>query len=144
MFFLLVVHFKAFPKLLFSGSLNVSQTSSVRRWSCCRARAAGTRGESKDKKLRITTRRMRRWNERWQRLSIIAKTMKTMMMVGTLPHKQILLHDKVYREVACTLAQKNFKKNIFKKKISKKKFQKKISKKKSKKKFSKKKLKKKN
>ena len=33
------------------------------------------------------------------------KTMKTMMMVGTLPHKQILLHDKVYREVARTLAQ---------------------------------------
>ena len=32
-----------------SGSQNISQISSVRRWSSCRARAAGTTGESKDK-----------------------------------------------------------------------------------------------
>ena len=34
------------------------------------------------------------------------KTMKsTMIMIGTLPHKQTFLHHKVYREVARTLAQ---------------------------------------
>ena len=39
-------------------------------------------------------------------LSIIVKTMKTtMIMIGTPPYKQTLLHDKVYREVARTLAQ---------------------------------------
>ena len=84
---MLVVHFEAFPRLLFSESPNISQICSVRRWSSCRARAAGTTGESEDKKLKMTTRRMRRWTEGWQMLSIIVKTMKTtMIMIGTLPH----------------------------------------------------------